>query len=88
MIGGPWPERIGREGRTVEDELDPSIYPLKGRGDNEVVILLDHDPLRIPGAVPSDDCWSCVIGRKDVEAIPDLNMMPGPGETTMDLLEP
>lgn len=65
MIGGPWPERIGCEGRVVDDELDPRIYPLKGRGRNEVVILLDDDPLRT-GSKPADDQWSCVIGRKDV----------------------
>lgn len=75
VIGGPWPERIGREGRTVEDELDPRIYPLKGRSGNEVVILLDDDPLshrpkgEFSNTAEEDAVWSCVIGRKDVVAL-------------------
>lgn len=72
MIGGPWPERIGCEGRVVDDELDPRIYPLKGRAGNEVVILLDDDPLshepkgEFSTTAEQDAAWSCVIGRKDV----------------------
>lgn len=59
VIGGPWPERIGCTGRVVARDRDE--YPFNGLGKNEVVILLDDDPLTRNRKVhPS---WSCVMDR-------------------------
>jgi len=66
ITGGPWPERIGQTGRIVTDELDPNIYPRHGLGRYETIILLDDDPIPIPGF---DKRWTCVIDFRDVEPL-------------------
>jgi hypothetical protein len=69
VVGGPWPERIGCQGRIVTDELDPMRYPRAGRLPHEVIVLLDDDPLADWHASPESDSdrgWSCVYNRDDI----------------------
>jgi hypothetical protein len=67
VVGGPWPERIGCEGRIVTHELDRRIYPRHGMGKGETIIRLDDDPLHRCGYC--DARWTCVIDAKDVEPV-------------------
>lgn len=71
VIGGPWPERIGCEGTIVEAPRGYDRYPWAGSGRNEVVVLLDHDPLTAPAYADNygGQAWTCVIGRRDVEPV-------------------
>jgi hypothetical protein len=66
VVGGPWPERIGREG--VIATSDAKCYPWVTHGRNEVVVLLDDDPLAGP-VVGLEDEWTCVMDRGDVEML-------------------
>lgn len=71
VTGGPWPERHGCAGRIVTDELPERIYPRAGRGRNEIIVLLDDDPLDSwHGEDDRERGWSCVMDRNDVEVIP------------------
>lgn len=63
IVGGPWPERIGLRCRDVTAELDQSLYPAKGKGKGEVVVLIPDDPF---GFQSGGDGWTCVIGRNDL----------------------
>lgn len=67
VTGGPWPERIGCAGRVVTDDLDPTVYPRRGLGNNEEIILLDDDPV-----VPAEnrpEGWTCVIYRTSLTRV-------------------
>lgn len=59
-----WPERVGCTGTVVDG---PGRYPWHGVGKNEVVILLDDDPLHPPQDSPA---WSCVAGLRMLEVLP------------------
>ncbi len=61
VVDAIWPERVGCTGVTAP--IGDNLYPWAGRGVNEVVVLLDDDPLRIAGHDPR---WSCVYGVKDL----------------------
>ena len=67
VVGGPWPERIGCEGVIVSQLHDE--YPWHGLGKNEVIVLLDDDPLCDLARRLRNLDYSCAIGRKDVEMI-------------------
>lgn len=70
VIGGPWPERVGCTGRIVTDELPDGIYPRAGRAADEVIVLLDDDPIaNWHGGYDQERGWTCVLFRSDVEAI-------------------
>ena len=63
VVGGPWPERIGAVGVIV-----PKLrreYPWVGLGRNEVVVLLDDDPL---GRTDGRD-WTHVIDQRDLAPV-------------------
>lgn len=70
IIGGPWPERIGRSG-VVCTSPKSGCYPQHVEG--EVIVLLDDDPLaeqarsgRRLGGRARMRPWSCHIGQRDV----------------------
>ncbi len=56
----PWLNRRGCEGTVVGPESPQAakVYPWPHLGRNELVVLLDHDPLALNRGQPS---WSCVI---------------------------
>lgn len=69
VTGGPWPERIGCEGVIVEPTPEQAkVYPWPGRGKDEVIILLDKDPLLI-GPWRPGHYWSCATSRRNVRVI-------------------
>jgi hypothetical protein len=62
----PWPERIGCEGYLVQPtEVEAKVYPWAGLGTNEVIVLLDDDPLDIHGRAVRG--WSCVVSKATIE---------------------
>lgn len=71
VIGGPWRERVGQRGWIVEDPRD-GIYPFKGKGADEAIIVLDNDPLRNECDEPqlsNGQRWTCAILLKDIKQI-------------------
>lgn len=64
IVGGPWPERIGLDCTDVTDRLDPELYPRHGMADDEIIVLIEHDPHDRPGH-PRE--WTCCLHRADVE---------------------
>ena len=64
----PWTGRAGCEGTVVDG---PDVYPWHGCGRNEVVVLLDDDPL---GAT-RDKTWTCVLHRRSVTVLPRLRVV-------------
>lgn len=67
IIGGPWPERIGCTGVTVDDPGD-GVYPFDKRDTKNVIVLLDNDPL-LSHDEGRHSTWSCCIGKRDVRYI-------------------
>ena len=62
----PWPERTGCEGEVVEAPNGLGVYP-DLLGDDEVIVLLDDDPL-----VPPDrrhEGWTCVLSTSRLEVL-------------------
>jgi hypothetical protein len=76
IVGGPWPERIGRQGVTVDDPGD-GIYPFDKRASNEAVVLLDNDPLG-----SGTRSWTCVYSKRY------LRYLPGAGESAGVTFDP
>ncbi len=78
IVGGPWPERIGCEGRIVTHKLDRKVYPRHGMGRGETIVLLDDDPI-VCEPRPWHDCtetrrvWSCVMSKKDVAPVGEVD---------------
>lgn len=71
IVDGPWPERIGCEGVIVDPTSEQArIYPFRGLGLGEAVVLLDRDPLLGRGTVAIERGWSCVIRCVHLEVIP------------------
>lgn len=65
VIGGPWPERIGCAGQIAEPTPEETLYyPFAGRSSNEVIVLLDNDPLKPDKPFRR---WTCALLRKDVK---------------------
>lgn len=70
VTGGPWPERIGLEGCIVIPTPEQAkLYPFNGRAKNEVIVLIDDDPLNGPGTKFCDEPWSCAINKANIEII-------------------
>ena len=67
----PWPERVGCEGVIVERPTGPEgqLYPWHGRGRDEVIVLLDDDPLLPLRTGSSVRRWTCAVDRQCVEVI-------------------
>lgn len=67
VIGGPWPERVGRLGHVmIPIPIERGLYPFRGLGKDEEVIRLDDDPLDCTS--PAEG-WTCVIARSDIELV-------------------
>jgi len=69
IIGGPWPERIGCEGVIVPAPA-VAVAPWHGMGPDDVIVLLDDDP--VGGecfGIPPDRAWTCRIRRSMVEVV-------------------
>lgn len=65
----PWPERCGLLGRVATvPENQHNIYPNVGLRSNEVIVLLDEDPI---GTNFQPRWWTCVLDIASVEAVPD-----------------
>jgi hypothetical protein len=61
----PWPERRGLTCRRVlADFPEGDIYPFRGVGKYEWVVLVDNDPFSHP-----DSQWSCVMDRRHLKQI-------------------
>jgi len=68
VVAGPWPERIGSEGRIVRG---PLIYPWAGLLHRQVVVRLDDDPLSATrDSGPNTPDWTCVLLRCDIQVLP------------------
>lgn len=73
VTGGPWPERVGLEGSLVEPTEYRDEYPYNGLMRDEVIILLDDDP--VGAALRSTAArfwvehpeWTCIIKRSNIE---------------------
>jgi hypothetical protein len=65
VVGGPWPERIGAHG-IIAYRQGCRTYPWAGCARDEVIILLDHDPLTDGRVSPDGGGWTCAIGVNDV----------------------
>jgi hypothetical protein len=63
----PWPARRGLLCEDVTEQMDPDKYPRAGMGPNEVIVLIDDDPIAL--AAGSHPGWSCVMGRRHLEPI-------------------
>lgn len=79
VVAGPWPERVGCLGTTVQAPPGPPVYPWSKLPRSEVVLLLDDDPLacekrgcdhgpfRILSCHVKDGTpWTCVMAASDV----------------------
>lgn len=60
IVGGPWPERIGRTAYVVPDPGD-GVYPFDKPDADHVVIFIPADPLVVVGR-----SWTCCIRRSDL----------------------
>lgn len=62
-----WPERVGCAGVIVEPSTvtEAGRYPWHGRGPNEVILLLDNDPL----GDGEGRGWSCATSLDTLEAL-------------------
>lgn len=62
----PWESRRGCEGVVVYAPNGPGVYPDDPRNPDQVIVLLDEDPLIYAGHSPS---WTCVVQHRDVEVL-------------------
>lgn len=68
IVDGPWPERHGCLCAIAEPTPEQAArYPFTGLGNNEVVVLIDNDPLPPPGM--TTNVWSCVIDADHLKPI-------------------
>lgn len=70
IIGGPWPERIGARGFIrYPTTSEAKVYPFHGLGRDEVVVLLDDDPIDRGRSNAAQADWSCVMPVSAVEVV-------------------
>lgn len=64
-----WPERVGAQGVIVgpPNAEVAGRYPWHGRGPNEVIVLLDDDPLKKRYDVLQG--WSCAASRDTLDVL-------------------
>ena len=66
------PERVGLEGCIlIPTPEQAKHYPFLGRSKDEVIVLIDDDPLNGPGTKFAGGWWTCAISKACVIDIGD-----------------
>ncbi len=77
----PWPERRGLTAVVVDTRGAEHEYPVHGLGRDEVIVLINADPLSPPlvnadpfsppwqKQLPNGHQWSCCINKRSLDVI-------------------